>query len=106
MLFFDLLQVALGKRERLSRVPSAKEWEEIYEESGRQAVTGILLHGIDRLPAGQRPSQVFLLQWIGEGQIIEKQNRLLDERCVDLLKELEDYGLRGAILKGQGIACL
>jgi hypothetical protein len=30
----------------------------------------------------------------------------MDERCVDLLKRLSDYGLQGTILKGQGIACL
>lgn len=106
MLFFELLQVALGNRERLSRSPSDKEWEEIYDESGRQAVMGILLHGIDRLPAEQRPSQVLLFQWIGEGQMIELQNRVLDERCEVLLKKLEKYGLHGTILKGQGIAKL
>lgn len=105
-LFFELLQVSLGNRNRLSRAPSEKEWEEIYDESGRQAVTGILLHGIDRLPAEQRPSQAVLLQWIGEGQIIEQQNRLLDERCCQLLNNLEVHGLKGAILKGQGIAKL
>ena len=106
MLFFELLQIALGNRDRLSRVPTAEEWEEIYEESGRQAVTGILLHGIDRLPAGQRPSQVFLLQWIGEGQMIEQQNLMMDKCCVKLIKKLDDVGLRGSILKGQAIAQL
>lgn len=105
-MFFELLQVALGNRESLSKTPSKNEWEEIYDESGRQAVTGILLHGIDRLPAEQRPSQVFLLQWIGEGQIIEQRNRVMDERCVDLQNKLDSYGLRGTILKGQGIARL
>ena len=105
-MFFELLQVALGNRERLSRVPSDKEWEEIYDESGRQAVTGLLLHGIDRLPAEQRPSQALLLQWIGEGQVIEQQNRVLDERCCQLLKNLEEQGVRGTILKGQGIDLL
>lgn len=104
--FFELLQVALGSRERLSRVPTSDEWEEIYEESGRQAVTGILLHGIDRLPVEQRPSQMFLLQWIGEGQIIEQQNLMMDKRCVLLLKKLDEYGLHGSILKGQGISLL
>lgn len=106
MLFFELLQVSLGNRDRLNRVPTAKEWEEIYEESGRQAVTGILLHGIDRLPAEQRPSQMFLLQWIGDGQIIEQQNRTMDERCEELLRKLEEASLKGSILKGQGIAQL
>lgn len=106
MLFLELLQIALGNRERLSHAPSAKEWAEIYEESKRQAVTGILLHGIDRLPAEQRPSQAFLLQWIGVGQMIEQRNRLMNGRCVELLRKLENHGLQGAILKGQGIAKL
>ena len=47
MLFFELLQVAVGNRERLSRVPTAVEWSDLYEESERQAVTGILLQGIE-----------------------------------------------------------
>ena len=90
----------------LSHAPSAKEWAEIYAESKRQAVTGILLHGIDRLLAEQRPSQAFLLQWIGVGQMIEQRNRLMNGRCVELLRKLENHGLQGAILKGQGIAKL
>lgn len=105
-LFFELLQVAIENRERLSSVPFAKEWAEIYGESERQAVTGLLLHGIERLPAEQRPSQAILLQWIGIGQMIEQRNHVMDERCVDLLGKLTDYGLRGTILKGQGIAQL
>lgn len=103
-MFFELLQVALGNRERLSSVPSTKEWAEIYGESERQAVTGILLHGIERLPAEQRPPQVLLLQWIGLGQVIEQRNRVMDMRCLELLRKLNDYGLRGTLLKGQGIA--
>ena len=106
MLFFELLQIALGNREKLSRVPSAQEWLELYVEAGRQAITGILLHGIEKLPAEQRPSQAFLLQWIGVGQVIEQHNYLMDERCVQLLSKLNDYGLHGSILKGQGIALL
>lgn len=68
MLFFELLQIALGNRIRLSRVPTPEDWIGVYDESERQAVTGILLHGIERLPAEQRPSQDILLQWIGVGQ--------------------------------------
>ena len=105
-LFFELLQVALGNRGRLSKAPSAEEWTEIYAESERQAVTGILLQGIERLSAEQRPSQEILLQWIGVGQMIEQQNRLLDERCVELLGRIQDAELHGSILKGQGMALL
>ena len=104
MLFFELIQIALGNRECLSLTPSAQEWVDIYKESKRQAVTGILIHGIDRLPAEQRPSQALLLQWIGVGQMIEQRNRLLNGRCKELLSNLTSAGLHPTILKGQGIA--
>ena len=104
MLFFELLQIALGNRERLSVVPSAEEWTEIYAESERQAITGILLHGIEKLPAEQRPAKVFLLQWIGVGEIIKQQNSLLNGRCKELTSNLSAAGLHPTILKGQGIA--
>lgn len=106
MLFFELLQISLDNGGAFSHTPTVKEWEEMYDEAERQAVTGILLHGIEKLPAEQRPSQVFLLQWIGIGQMIEQQNHLLDERCVELLGRIQDAGLHGSILKGQGIALL
>lgn len=106
MLFFELLQVSLGNRGRLTSTPTSEEWENLYDESERQAVTGILLHGIERLPAEQRPSQDILLQWIGVGQMIEQQNHLMDERCAELLGRIQDAGLYGTILKGQGVARL
>ena len=106
MLFFELLQIALGNRIRLSRVPTPEDWIGVYDESERQAVTGILLQGIERLPAEQRPSQEILLQWIGVGQMIEQQNHLMDGRCIELLRRLNDAGLYGSILKGQGVALL
>ena len=106
MLFFELLQVALGNRERLSHVPTPEDWMGVYDESERQAVTGILLHGIDWLPVEQRPPQDILLQWIGVGQMIEQRNHLMDKRCIELLTKLKDAGLTPTILKGQGIAQL
>lgn len=111
MLFFEMLQISLGQRFFLSHIPSGNEWEDIYSQAERQALTGILLHGIERLKNDNADlnlniSQTLLLQWIGVGQMIEQRNRILDERCVDLLKRLSDYGLHGTILKGQGIARL
>lgn len=106
MLFFELLQIALSNRASLSTIPSGKEWAEIYAESERQAITGILLQGIEKLPLELRPPQALLLQWIGVGQMIEQRNRMMDLRCGELLEKLSANGLRGSILKGQGIALL
>ena len=39
-LFVELLQVALGTRDKLSRVPSAAEWGRLLEEAERQRTGG------------------------------------------------------------------
>ena len=98
--------MALGTRERLSRVPSSSEWEGLYDEADRQAIVGLLLCGLERLPAEQLPPLEVKLQWIGETQMVEFQNKVMDKRCVEMLGMLEKAGLRGTVLKGQGIARL
>lgn len=99
-LFVELLQVALGNREALSRNSSAQEWLEMMEESQRQAVTGVMLDGLERLPEDQRPSQMILLQWIGQEQLIEQTSRLHQIRAKDLTMMLAAEGRPSCILKG------
>ena len=106
MFFFELLQLALGNREALSAVLTDKEWREIYEESQRQAVSGVALHGLEKLTKEQMPPQELLLQWIGTSQMISQRNAVMDKRCVKLLDRLKEVDVRGTILKGQGIAQL
>ncbi len=61
-LFLELLQVALGNREALSRVPTKKEWMTLYRESEKQSILGMMLDGLERLPDEQRAQQDILLQ--------------------------------------------
>lgn len=105
-LFFELIQVALGTREELSRVPNVREWKAVYKEAEKQGIIGLLLGGLERLPAHFLPPLELKLQWIGDVQIDEHHNKVLNQKCVELLRILEKAGLRGTILKGQGIARL
>lgn len=105
-LFIELLQVALGTRDKLSRVPSAREWESIYEEAEKQAIVGVLLDGLERLPEEQLPPLELKLQWIGMVQIIEQRNREVDEAVVALCKEMEAEEIRMLVFKGQTLAVL
>lgn len=111
MLFFELLQVALGNRESLCSTPTSEEWENLHEESERQAVTGILLYGIERLKANTEGTDYtknlqleLLLQWIGIGEQIRQGNLSLTKRCKELQRKVCDLGLNSSILKGQGVA--
>ena len=100
-LFVELLQVSLGTREELSRVPSAVEWQGIFDEVQRQAVAGIIACGIERLPKEQQPPQTILLQWIGLTLQIEQRNKLTTKVCGEVVGQMEKDGLRCCVLKGQ-----
>jgi len=100
-LFVELLQVSLDTREELSRVPSAVEWQGLYDEAQRQAVAGIIACGIERLPKEQQPPQTILLQWIGLTLQIEQRNKLTTKVCGEVVGQMEKDGLRCCVLKGQ-----
>ena len=96
--------MAIGNREKLSRVPTAGEWLAIYDESERQAITGIMVAGLERLPKEQRPEQELLLQWIGISEQIRQCNLSLTKRCKQLQRKVSKLGYKSSILKGQGVA--
>ena len=105
-LFSELLQVALGRRDALSRVPTGEEWRWLQEEAKRQAVVGILFSGIERLPLEQRPDEDLFYGWWVDVNRLEERNAKMDKRCLALLRKMEEGGLRATILKGQGVAKL
>lgn len=103
-LFFELLQVALGTRERLSRVPSSREWQALYDEAKRQAVVGVLLDGLERLPDEQLPPMDIKLQWIGMAQMMAGVYKLHCERAAELTRRFRAVGFKSCVLKGIGTA--
>lgn len=104
--FFELLQVSLGTREKLSRVPSNVQWGKLKEESMRQTVMGVMLDGIERLPKEQRPSFNCLLDWIGGVQVIEATYQHHCERARLLTSLFRAGGYSSCVLKGIGTAQL
>ena len=100
-LFIELLQVSLGTRAQLTRVPSALEWEGLFEEAEKQALVGILTVGLDRLPNEQKPHKQLLLNWIGRALQIEQQNKLTTPVCNSICEQFEKDGFIPCVLKGQ-----
>ena len=105
-LFFELIQIALGNKDRLSHNPSKEEWENLFLDAQKQSVVGVAFEGVQKLPKEQWPPQALLFKWIGTTEIIKQRNALLDKQCVKLQKRFHDVGVRSSILKGQGIARL
>ena len=105
-LFFELLQVAIGLKDSLSRVPSALEWSALYGLAVKQALAGVCFCGVQRLPKEQWPPKALFLKWFAASNQIMKRNLLLNERAKELTEKFSEGGFRSCVLKGQGIAKL
>lgn len=106
-LFFELLQISLGKRVCLSRTPSADEWGTLYALTKKQSLVGVCFAGVQRLQMQQQtPPEQLYLQWMGMAAKIQQRNDTLNRQCAELQAKLSGCGLRSAVLKGQGVAAL
>lgn len=101
-LFFELLQVAIGNRSRLSSTPTLEEWEEIQEICKKQTMVGIGFMGMKRLPQEQWPQdRKFIMRWTMRAEKIKARNEKVNTECAWLTKWLEKENLHSCILKGQ-----
>lgn len=104
-LFFELIQVAIGRSKTLSRNPSENEWEAIFDLADKQAVAGVAFAALEGLVNhGQKPLTDLLLQWIGLSEQIKNRSDIVNQRCKELEKLFVDKGFRCCVLKGQGTA--
>lgn len=106
MLFFELIQVAVGRCERLSMTPSASEWLHLYQLSEQQSLQAICYAAVKRLPKDQWPDEQNLIDWIWESQRIAEHNALISKRSAEVCEHLTKEGFDVCILKGQGNALL
>ena len=112
-LFFQLIRVAIGTRDSLSRLPSQKEWKALYDMAKKQSLVGVCFAALQRLGADADEgfarigmSEMLYLTWMGMTAKIQQKNQTVDEQCVALQKRLSADGLRSCILKGQGVGQL
>lgn len=104
-LFFELIQVAIGRRAYLSHTPEAKEWEMLYRLAENQAVLGVCFAGVKRLQEFDNSVPVSLyMQWLAMAANIQQRNGDMDQKTAEVWALLKKAGLDCTILKGQGVA--
>ena len=104
-LFFELIQVAIGRRAYLSHTPEAKEWVMLYRLAENQAVLGVCFAGVKRLQEFDNSVPVSLyMQWLAMAAKIQQRNGDMDQKTAEVWALLNNTGLECAVLKGQGIA--
>lgn len=102
LLTFDLLQVSIGGKSRISKIPTPSEWEEIFTICKIQTLLGIAFAGISRLPIEQRPPKQLLGRWYSLAHRIIDQNKSMNVVCSTITDKYQKLGFWCCILKGQG----
>ena len=104
-LFFELLRVSLGTKDGLTKTPTDEEWAELFEMALKQSLAGMMLGGVEKLLESNSVAKpAILLEWIGEQQYIESQNKLQNKRAKELYEIFKEGDYRSCVLKGQGTA--
>ncbi len=105
-IFFDFLRFCIGSAKEIPGSLKEVDWKELYAIAKKQALLGVLFHGIRRLPKELAPEQKLLMQWMVMAEQIRKQNIRLFQDSVKVCQNFENEGFANCILKGQGNALL
>lgn len=105
-IFFDFLRFSIGPAKEIPGSLKEVDWKELYAIAQKQALLGVLFHGIQRLPKELAPEQKLLMQWMVMAELIRKQNIRLFQDSVKVCQNFENEGFANCILKGQGNALL
>lgn len=101
-IFFELIQVSVGNRDRLHCVPSEEEWRDIYETSKHQAIVGVCFAGVQRLPKEQLPPGRIIRQWAVKADKIVCKNQAATAESKKVCDKFTRDGFCCILLKGQG----
>ena len=105
-IFFDFLRFCIGSAKEIPASVKDADWKVLYVIAKKQALLGVLFHGIQRLPKELAPEQKLLMQWMVMAEMIRKQNIRLFQDSVKVCQNFENEGFANCILKGQGNALL
>ena len=105
-IFFNFLQFCIGTEAEIPTSVKDADWKVLYVIAKKQALIGVLFHGIKQLPQELAPDAELLMRWMGMAQKIRLQNIRLFLDSAKVCKKFKDVGFRNCILKGQGNALL
>ncbi len=104
-LFFELIEVAIGKKYTLSKTPTENEWIALSTIAEKHTLSGICAVAIHILSSqNQMPPKDIYWKMLGAAALIVERNKRVDDYCIKLQSTLLKKGFRTSILKGQGVA--
>ena len=109
ILFYELIRVAIGVQNDLSRTLTSREWEGLYKMAQKQSLVGVCFAGVQRLCNSEVEyyagmSELQYLTWMSMAAQIQQNNAVLNQKCAELQRRLSADGFNSCVLKGQGVA--
>lgn len=108
--YFRFLQFSLGLYEGKEFLEGdgldGFDWNDFYRFAQSQTLVGVLFDGIQKLSKQNAPKPDLLLKWMGQSQLIRKQNYRLNIATTSIYNKVKVLGYRCSILKGQGNAIM
>lgn len=106
--FFACLRAGLwSDGNQKIRIDGTTDWNDVYQLAQEQSVLGLVLAGLEQyknINVNLDINQKLLLQWIGEVQLIELQNKAMNVYIAELIDEMRSEGIYTLLVKGQGLA--
>ena len=93
--------VRLGIGHSADYISGEIDWANIQAIAEQQGLYAVVLDGVEKLPATQRPPQALLLEWIGE--VLQNYEHRYSEYCLTIAEMAEFYnshGFKMMVLKG------
>ena len=105
--FLELLQMAVGARDSMTRVTdSQEEWVRLFHQFDGQALLGVTFPAVERLGSENMVPAVVFLSWEKAARTIQHKNQEHRQAVRSVYRTFADDGFRCCILKGQASAAL
>lgn len=106
LLLRNILKIYVGKAERLPYEYSQEEWIALFQAVKEQSIIGVTFDVVNKLSVDQQPPKQISIEWMFWTSKIKQHNLLVNAAIAELHQKLGDVGLKGCILKGQGVGLL
>ena len=120
--FFEFIRYAIDAEKTFVPCLDSEEWKGLFQFAKEQTIVGVVFEGVKKMSDGRgkmeeshqpltnehklKPPFNLLMEWIGLTERIAKQNKILNRRCVEVVREYQDAGFQCCVLKGQGNAVM
>lgn len=102
-IIFEFLAFCLSSDRPVPEGIETLDWEKMYKFACQQAIVGVMFNGVLKLKdKGVEIPRPLFLKWLSQTEKLKRKNVLMNQKCVDVVKQFKEDGFNCCILKGQG----